>query len=440
MDHLGKSASEIGRGIGAGDIDPVDVTEGFLEAAKAHPQGDQIYARMTRDRALAEAIAAHDRAKHGTRRGLLDGVPISWKDLFDTAGVKTEAGTKLLEGRVPTRDAEVLVNATHAGLVCLGKTHMTELAFSGLGINPSTATPPNRYGADLAPGGSSSGAAASVAHGLAAAGIGSDTGGSVRLPSAWNDLVGFKPTHNALSLKGVVPLVERFDTVGPLCRTVEDCAELTAVMGRTAAPDLAEASLEGTRMLVLNPYATDVRDAPGAAFQSAVERLNNAGARIETADIAAVNEAMETTLSLYTAEAYGIWGEAIEANPDKMFHRIRDRFRQGADVKAATFVALWRRLRELREAFYAQTAAYDAVLIPTAANLPPDVARLDSDDDYFVTENLLTLRNTRVGNLMGVCALTLPTGVPSTGIMMMAHPGHDTRLLRLGAAAEAALA
>ncbi len=440
MDHFGKSASDLGRGIGAGDIDPVEVTEGFLDAAANHPHADKIYVRMTRDRALAEAIAAHDRAKHGVRRGLLDGVPISWKDLFDTTGVKTEAGSLLLEGRLPTADAEVLVNATHAGLVCLGKTHMTELAFSGLGLNPSTATPPNIHGENLAPGGSSSGAAASVAHGLAAAGIGSDTGGSVRLPSAWNDLVGFKPTHGALSLKGVVPLVERFDTVGPLCRTVEDCAELTAVMGRTKAPDLREASLEGKRMLVLNPYANDVRDEPGAGFQSAVERLNAAGAAIDRADSAAVIEAMETTLSLYTAEAYGIWGEVIEANPDKMFHRIRDRFRQGADVKAATFVALWRRLNALREIFYAETAAYDAILIPTAANLPPDVARLDTDDDYFVTENLLTLRNTRVGNLMGLCALTLPTGVPSTGIMLMAHPGHDARLLRLGAAAEAALA
>ncbi len=440
MDWMRKSACEIGRGIGEGRVDPVELTEAYLDAARDHPQGDQIYARRTRGRALSEAIAAHDRAKFGIRRGLLDGVPISWKDLFDTAGVGTEAGTKLLQGRVPTDDAEVLVNATYAGLVCLGKTHMTELAFSGLGVNPSTATPPNVHGADLAPGGSSSGAAASVAFGLAAAGIGSDTGGSVRLPSAWNDLVGFKPTHNALSLKGVVPLCESFDTVGPLCRTVEDCAELFAVMGNGQAPDLREATLTGTRLLVLQPYSSDVREAPGAAFQSAVERLNNAGARIETGDIPAVNEAMETTLSLYTAEAYGTWGKVIEADPDKMFHRIRDRFRQGADVKAADFVALWRRLRTLREAYLAATAEYDAVLIPSAANLPPDIARLDSDDDYFVTENLMTLRNTRVGNLMGLCAITLPTGVPSTGIMLMGHPGSDARLLRLAAAAEAALA
>jgi aspartyl-tRNA(Asn)/glutamyl-tRNA(Gln) amidotransferase subunit A len=317
---------------------------------------------------------------------------------------------------------------------------MTELAFSGLGVNPSTATPPNANDPALAPGGSSSGAATSVAYGLAAAGIGSDTGGSVRLPSAWNDLVGFKPTHDALSLKGVVPLVASFDTVGPLCRTVEDCAELFAVMGNTQAPDLREATLNGARLLVLDPWSSDVREAPGAAFQTAVARLAKAGAKIDTGEVPAVNEAMETTLSLYTAEAYGTWGKVIEANPDKMFHRIRDRFRQGAEVKAADFVALWQRLRALRADYRRATASYDAVLIPSAANLPPNVDRLDSDDDYFVTENLLTLRNTRVGNLMGLCAITLPTGTPSTGIMLMGAPGSDARLLRLAAAAEMALA
>jgi aspartyl-tRNA(Asn)/glutamyl-tRNA(Gln) amidotransferase subunit A len=211
-------------------------------------------------------------------------------------------------------------------------------------------------------------------------------------------------------------------------------------MGGTAAPDLRNASLDGARFLILDPYSSDVREVPGAAFLSAVERLGAAGARIDRAALAPAKEAMDTTLSLYTAEAYGTWGKVIEADPDKMFHRIRDRFRQGAEVKAADFVALWQRLRELRVAFWAAAAGYDAVLLPTAANTPPDVARLDSDDDYFVTENLLTLRNTRVGNLMGACGLTLPTGVPSTGITLLGAPGQDARLLRLGAAAEAALA
>ena len=174
---LWASASDLGRGIERGEIGAVELTDTYLAAIEAHPLRDRIYARVTADRARAEAKAAAGRAKAGQRRSLLDGVPISWKDLFDTADIATEAGSAYLKDRVPTRDAEVLQNATEAGLVCLGKTHMSELAFSGLGYNPVTQTPPCVNDANAVPGGSSSGAAASVAHGLAAAAIGSDTGG-----------------------------------------------------------------------------------------------------------------------------------------------------------------------------------------------------------------------------------------------------------------------
>ncbi|MEL6420480.1 MAG: amidase family protein, partial [Pseudomonadota bacterium] len=153
---LGQSAADLGRGIGAGEIDPVALTEAFLTAAGNHALSDRIYARLTPERALAEAEAAAERARLGLRRSLLDGVPISWKDLFDSTNVATEAGSKLLRGRVPESDAVVLRNATEAGLICLGKTHMSELAFSGLGYNPSTATPPCVNDVEAVPGGSSS--------------------------------------------------------------------------------------------------------------------------------------------------------------------------------------------------------------------------------------------------------------------------------------------
>jgi aspartyl-tRNA(Asn)/glutamyl-tRNA(Gln) amidotransferase subunit A len=250
---LWQSASDLGRGIGRGQIDPVALTEAYLDAcAGSRTPGPHLYRPDAGARAR-EAAAAAERARNGVRRGPLDGVPISWKDLFDSAGVATEAGSRLLEGRVPDADAEVLARATRAGLVCLGKTHMSELAFSGLGLNPAYrgtpegATPPNVHGGNGVPGGSSSGAAASVAFGLAAAGIGSDTGGSVRIPSAFNDLVGLKTTHGRLSNEGVVPLVDSLDTVGPLCRSVEDCAALLAVMEGGAMADLTGASLEGAR-------------------------------------------------------------------------------------------------------------------------------------------------------------------------------------------------
>lgn len=447
QDWLRQGASELGRGIGAGRIDPLDLAETFLEAAGAHEHGTRIYARLTPDRARAEAEAARARARNGVRRGLLDGVPVSWKDLFDTAGVVTEAGSMLLEGRVPDTDAEVLQRATRAGLVCLGKTHMSELAFSGLGLNPAyggntdprPGTPPNINDPACVPGGSSSGAAASVAHGLAPAGIGSDTGGSVRVPAAWNDLVGLKTTHGRLSLQGVVPLAESFDTVGPLCRTVEDCAELLAVMEGGKPADLRGATLQGARFLILEPYASDVREAPGAAFSQAVERLARAGARIETGTVSSIAEAMDLSPVLFATEGYGTWRDVIEAAPDRMYARILDRFRGGAEFSAPDYVAAWRRLRVLRQVWMAETAAFDAVLLPTVANLPPQIDRLMTDAPYYVTENLLTLRNTRVGNLMNLSGLTLPTGTPSCGLMLLAHPMAEERLLRLGVAAEAAL-
>lgn len=440
QDWLGMSATDLGRSIDRGEIDPVELTETYLAAIAAHPLRDQIYARVTADRARAEARAAHLRARSGHRLSVLDGVPISWKDLFDTAGVATEAGSKLLAGRVPAQDAHVLANATAAGLVCLGKTHMSELAFSGLGHNPSTATPPCVNDAGAVPGGSSSGAAASVAYGLAAAGIGSDTGGSVRIPAAWNDLVGLKTTSGRLSLEGVVPLAKRFDTVGPLCRTVEDAGHLLAIMEGGKPADLKGASLEGKRLAVLNTIALEgVRDEPMAAFQSSVAKLAAAGADISHIDIPEVEIAMGLTTCLYTSEAYGLWRDVIEANPTAMYDEILKRFRLGKNHSGPDYVAAWAALEAARVAYDRATAGFDAVLVPTAPILPPNLLRLNTDHDYYVTENLLSLRNTRIGNLMDLCALTLPTGTPSCGLVLMGPAQGEAALLRLGAAAERAL-
>ncbi|WP_107498402.1 amidase family protein [Thalassobius sp. I31.1] len=436
-----KTASELGRMIGMGEIDPVDLTQAVLDAIEAHDMTDRIYARLTRERALAEAKAASDRAKSGARLSALDGVPISWKDLFDTADVATEAGTALLKDRIPDEDAEVLKNATAAGLICVGKTHMSELAFSGLGLNPITASSPCVNDHDAVSGGSSSGAAASVAFGLAPAAIGSDTGGSVRIPAAWNDLVGLKTTSGRLSLEGVVPLCAWFDTVGPLARSVEDCAQLLALMEGGKAADLRGADLKGKRFLVLETVAMDdVRDAPGAAFQSAVERLQAAGAQVDRGDIPEVAEIMELTSILYTSEAWGTWKDVIEANPDVMFPEILGRFQLGQSWSAGEYIAAWQKMEKLRAGYLTAVAQYDAVIMPTSPILPPNAERLMSDHDYYITENLLALRNTRIGNLMGLTALTLPTGVPSCGITLMTPPDTEERLLRLGAAAEAALA
>ncbi|TNF61375.1 MAG: amidase [Rhodobacteraceae bacterium] len=440
-DWLNMGVAELGRGIGRGEIDPVALAETFLSAIEDHPQSGRIYARTTPDRALAEAEAAAGRAARNQRRSLLDGVPISWKDLFDTAGTVTEAGSALLKGRVPDRDAVVLSNATAQGLVCLGKTHMSELAFSGLGMNPITATPPCINDDGAVPGGSSSGAAASVAFNLAPAGIGSDTGGSVRIPAAWNDLVGLKTTAGRLTLEGVVPLCLKFDTIGPLTRNVEDAALLLAAMEGRRAPDLTGAGVKGRRFAALQTAVLDdIRDAPRKAYEDALEKLYDAGAVIKKLDVPELADVMGLSGILYTTEAYGLWKDVIEANPDAMFPEILTRFRQGKAHSGADYVAAWARLDAARAAWDMATAGYDAVLAPTAPILPPDAARLTTDHDYYVTENLLALRNTRVGNLMGLCALTLPTGVPSCGLMVMGRPEMEEALLRVGAGIEAALA
>ncbi|TVQ53722.1 MAG: amidase [Rhodobacteraceae bacterium] len=441
---LETSAADLGRGVESGAIDPRALTECFLDAIANHPDFERVYSRVTPARARAEAAAAAERAAAGLRRGPLDGVPMSLKDLFDTAGIETEAGSRLLKGRTPERDAPCVAALTQAGMVCLGKTHLSELAFSGLGVNPMTATPPNRFDPDRAPGGSSSGAAASVALGLAPMGLGSDTGGSVRVPAAWNGLVGLKTTFGLISTEGCVPLAPSLDTVGPLCRTVEDAAlTLAALTGRPAA-DLAGASL--ARVALLVPEGAMVEDldpAQAAAFETAVEALARAGARIDRAPVPEFAEAAEISRTLgavVNTEGYGVWRETIEARPDLMFPPIRARFRSGAEFRADQAEAARIGFARLAKSYLARTAAWDAVIAPTVPSTPPAVAAVLADETLYVAENLRSLRNTRLGNLFGLSGLTLPTPAPFCGLMLLGRPFDEARLLRIGQAAESVVA
>lgn len=431
-------AASLGRDIETGAADPRDLAEAHITAIEAHEDAGLIYARTTFDAARAEAAAAADRAKRGLRRHPLDGVPVSWKDLYDTAGVATESGSALLRGRTPDRDAVTVARGRRAGLVSLGKTHQTELAFSGLGVNPVTATPPNAVRPGAAPGGSSSGAASSVAFGLAAIGFGSDTGGSVRIPSVWQSLVGLKTTHGLVPGDGLVPLCARFDTAGPLCRTVEDAALSLSVLAAERPADLTGATLQGASLAVLETVALDdqCRDAPRAAFEAAVERLAAAGARVTRIEAAEVADAMALASDLFTAEAWATWGDLIEDKGDLMHPPVRARFEVGREVNGAAYAAAWAKIGELRAAWADRVAGFDAVLIPTSPILPPEVSRLLADDDFFTSENLLALRNTRIGNLLGLCGLTMPTPTPSCGVQFMGRAFDEARLLRIGAAAE----
>ena len=268
--------------------------------------------------------------------------------------------------------------------------------------------------------------------------IGSDTGGSVRIPSVWNDLVGLKTRHGRLSLEGVVPLCARFDTAGPLCSSVEDAALLLAAMESGKPADLTGTTLKGTRFAILETSAFDgIEDEPRAAFENALERLGQAGAEVERIAVPAVAEAMQLSGVLYAPEAYATWRAQIEAQGDLMYPPVRKRFLSGKDTLAADYIAAWQKLDKLRSIYSQATAGFDAVLLPSCLTLPPKAQPLLDDEDVFTSANLKALNNTRIGNLMGLAAVTLPTGTPSTGIMIQGPS--EERLLRLAAAAEAAL-
>ena len=432
-DFLSMTATNLGQKIGNGEIDPVELTSKYFEIIRKHPLREKIYARLTESRAMKEANLAKKRAIKGTRKSLLDGVPMSWKDLFDTADTPTEAGSLLLKNRTPKSDAIVLRNASNAGLVCLGKTHMSELAFSGLGLNPITNTPPCVNDKDAVPGGSSSGAAASVAFNLAPAGIGSDTGGSVRIPAAWNDLVGLKTTLGRLSVGGSVPLNPDFDTIGPLCKSVEDASNIFNALEGKDLSNIKKLELKNRKFMVLTTGTfDDAHTNVNTGFNNVVNAIKGCGASIESRDIKEINEVQEIGFQIMSAGSYGTWGKKIEEAPELMFPEILTRFRSGKHILAADYISAWARLRALRVLWEEKTRSYDAVILPTSQILPPNLERLLKDGEYYKKQNLLALKNTRIANLLGLAALTVPTGIPSVGFMFMSQANSEEKLLSFG--------
>ena len=449
------TARALGAAIERGAIDPRALTDFFLRRIEAKDAARAIYLRTTAARARAEAEAARRRARSGLRASPLDGVPISWKDLYDSAGDITSHGTPVLAERTAARDAAVLARATRAGLICLGKTNQSEFAFSILGVNPNTGTPPNPFDEAVArlPGGSSSGAAVSLSRGLAAAAIGSDTGGSVRVPAAWNSLVGLKTSVGVLPLDGVLGLSTSMDTAGPLARDVEDAAAVFAVLagrfgaGNPAPPDLAGATLAGARLALPATVAWQALD-PGveAAALGAVERLREAGCAIDEIPVPEFDtvEALAGRYGPYhAAECYAMWRDAIEARPNLVHAPILERIRLGAKMSAADAEAVKQGLTAAAGSLHHRIRRHGVLLLPTVSIGPPPIAALEADPEAWKKANIATLRNTRLANFLDCCALSLPCGrdrhgVP-VGLMLMAPPREEERLLRLGKAIEPVL-
>jgi aspartyl-tRNA(Asn)/glutamyl-tRNA(Gln) amidotransferase subunit A len=442
------TALALGAAIQNGRIDPIDLTEHFLTRMAEEDPGHRVYIRATAERARGEAAAASARGKAGLRQSPLDGVPMSWKDLTDTAGTETTFGSALLRDRVPERDALLLRRATLAGMICLGKTTMSEFAYSGLGINPIFGTPAN--GADAAvervPGGSSSGAAVSVTNGLAPAGIGSDTGGSVRIPAALNGIVGLKTTIGVLPLDGILALSPTFDTIGPLTRDVADANAIFAILNQSRPFDLGGASLDGVRLLKPTDVMFDDLDATVAgAIAHGLDRLSDAGAEIVEAEVPEFSEAFEHVArhgNIISAEAYALWHDLVDSRGDEMYWGVRSRFELAKKLSAIDAEAAHIGLKAIAIRFRARTAGFAAVVHPTCPRIAPPIADLQDDPAAYDDANLAMTRNTRLGNIMETCGVTVPcqrAGELPVGLSFMAAGHGEGMVLRLAKAAETAL-
>ncbi|MBC6440603.1 MAG: amidase [Rhodospirillales bacterium] len=439
---------ELGTGIGAGTIDPVELAEDFLARIVAEDPGKLVFIRLAEDRTRAEAEAARARQKAGLRRGPLDGVPVSWKDLADVAGVETTMATTALKGRIPETDALLLNRATHAGTVFLGKTNMTEFAFSGLGINTTHGTPANACDSvtPRTPGGSSSGAGVAVARGLGPIAIGSDTGGSVRIPAAVNGVVGLKTTIGALPLDGVLPLSPLLDTIGPLTADTADAAAIWSVLSGRPMPDLSGTDLRGRLFVAVEDSLwSDVDPSIDTACRQAAAKLEAAGATVEWRIVPELDEAMEAMISmggLVTTDAWSCWSGTVESDPDAIHKFMLPRFRSGTKQAGHDILRLLRRLDDLSASLHRKLAGCDAMIAPTVPVMQSAIADLLDDEKAYTRANVMNLRNTTPGNLTRLCALTLPCGTDDLGIpaglMLMQRPHQEEALLRLGVAVEAA--
>ncbi len=446
------SALALGSAIEAGSIDPRELTEYFIEKIHKIDTENSIYLRTTQKRAEIEANSAYLRAKSGMRLSPLDGVPISWKDLFETVGDITSHGSPVLLKHISALDAKVVQRAVDAGLICLGKTNQTEYAFSILGINPHFGTPQNPFDLAIArlPGGSTSGGAVSVSRGLASAAIGSDTGGSVRVPAAWNGLVGLKTSFGRLPLNGVLPLSKTLDTVGPLTHDVADSAAFFSVLDGRLGPnkkpwvDISNFSIKAIsficpKNLVWEDLDSDIK----SQCKEAIKKLDSSGAFIKHTNIPELSE-IDDLIShfgpYHASECHAVWGNKIEASPDQVYPPILERIRLGGLMKASNVEQIKTKLADASKSLVSRIGRHGIIVCPTVPIGPPTISEVENSSEKWTEANAVVLRNTRLANFLNCCSITLPCGLDDNGIpvglMLMAPWGEDERLLRIAAAIE----
>jgi aspartyl-tRNA(Asn)/glutamyl-tRNA(Gln) amidotransferase subunit A len=411
----------------------------------ADPAGEGVRACLTvyAEAARAAADAADARRRADINLGPLDGAIVSLKDLFDVTGEVTRAGSKVLaeEGTPAAADAPVVRRLRAAGAVIVAKTNMTEFAFSGVGLNPHYGTPGNPADRARVPGGSTSGGAVAVADGLCDVAIGTDTGGSTRIPAALCGIVGFKPSKRRVPTEGAFPLSYTLDSVGPMARTVADCARADAIMAGEGTPDLASVPLVGLRLGVAQGLPLkDLDPTVSARFAAAITALDKAGARLSEQQLSLFDDLRQANLKggFAPPEAYAIHRERLERRGGEIDPNVRVRIARGCEMSASDYVELTQVRARLVQALDARLTDLDALVMPTTPIVAPKMSEV-ATPETFMPRNFLLLRNTAIVNFFDLCAVSLPLprtdGLP-VGLMLVGRNGHDHRLLRTAAAVE----
>ncbi|WP_439271300.1 amidase [Pseudochrobactrum sp. HB0163] len=421
----------------------LDVILQRLEDRKAT---EAVYVKLYPETARKEADAADQRAARGETLGPLDGKIVSIKDLFDVAGEPTLAGSIIRKSAEPaSEDAVIVQRLRKAGAVIIGKTHMTEFAFTATGLNPHYRVPGNAYDARLVAGGSSSGAAVSAGEESCDIAIGSDTGGSVRIPAALNGVVGFKPTYGRVSLEGAFPLSPSLDSVGPLAKTVAACADADAIMaGEPPLPlpdiDIASLKIGIAQGIVLENMEDDV----AAAYQAVLDKLKQAGAALAECSFDALIKDLRTgpnNGSLVGIEAAKIHKNWLAAPSAPVDVRVSEPLRDRLTVADADYQALLAFRGELVKRADEMMAGFDVVLMPTTPVKAVAIASVEADEAAYDHFETLYLRNTQIVNQFAMTALSIPMLMPErpAGLMLVGRNGSDRKILAIGAAFEALL-
>jgi len=410
-------------------------------------QGAVVFIQVDREGALAAADAMDGLRAAGAQPSRFAGIPISIKDLFDVQGQATRAGSVVLDGPPAAQDAPAVARLRQAGFVLIGRTNMTEFAFSGLGYNPHYGTPLGPWGREEGriAGGSTSGGAASVADAMAHAALGTDTGGSCRIPAAFCGLVGYKPTASRTPRSGAVPLSTTLDSVGPIARSVGCCASIDGLLARSQAPALDGAAASDLRLLAPQNVVLEGMDSVVAdTLEDALSRLSAAGARISRIPFPEFDRiaALNARGGFAAPEAYAWHRRLIEAAADRYDPRVLTRIRRGAEQSAADFVDLIADRTALVADARRRLTGFDALVMPTAPMVAPRLSDLE-DDAEFGRINLLALRNSTAINVIDGCAISVPAhrpGAAPVGLMLAAAGGQDERLFQIAAAVERVLA